>query len=351
MEQIPFAAKDQLYRKLYITSDQLSIQRQPESVHAASTTGKSPRRKLYLPGQPRISLQDPNIGEYLESELGTRDLDKLAPHLWLVAKQDSSHMSSLTHKIVRGREIIVTEKPELHLVWIYNRVFIKPLPAYLLSHAFWEFYLVGGNSPISSPLKEDVRRAALGFLRSYLYLIQHKSDFILATDEKLRLIPKKISYSDFVNFIIAFDKLEDTDVAPRYHFGELRLSRLNFWSKVFLRRFTYHKVHGQYGAHIAEFYGPILFLFGALSVAMAAMQLALAGQRLTPSGLSWIRFARVTHGFSIYALFCVALVVLLLVFTTLSMGIRETAFALNDLYHKKRASAQQTGVSTRKPQA
>lgn len=351
MDQIPFAAEDQLYHKLHIASDQLSIQRQPKSVHAASTTGKSSNRKLYLPGQPRVSLQDPNIGEYLESELGTRDLDKLAPHLWLVAKQDSSHVSPLTHQIVRGREIIVTEKPELHLVWIYDRVFIKPLPAYLLSHVFWEIYLVRGDSPISSPLKEDMRRAALGFLRSYLYLIQHKSDFILATDEKHRLIPKNISHSDFVNFIMAFDKIEDTSVAPRYHFGELRLSRLSFWSKVFLRRFTYHKVHGQYGAHFAEFYGPILFLFGTLSVAMTAMQLALTGQRLTPSSLSWITFARVTHGFSIYALFCVALVVLLLVFTILSMGIRAIAFALNDLYHKKRASTQQTGVSTRKSQA
>lgn len=133
MDQIPFTAEDQLYRKLHIASDQLSIQRQIKSVHAASATGKSSRRKPYLPGQPRISLQDPHIGEYLELELATRDLDKLAPHLWLVAKQDSSHISSLTHQIVRGREIIITEKPELHLVWIYNRVTSNHYP-YICCH-------------------------------------------------------------------------------------------------------------------------------------------------------------------------------------------------------------------------
>lgn len=196
-----------------------------------------------------------------------------------------------------------------------------------------------------------MRRAALGFLRSYLYLIQHKSDFILATDEKLRLIPKKISHSDFVNFIMAFDKIEDIDVAPRYHFGELRLSRLNFWTRIFLRRFTYHKVHGQYGAHFAQFYGPMLFSFGVLSVALAAMQVALAAQQPTPSEMPWTAFVNVSRGFSISALTCVALVVLLLSSTLFSMGLRETAFALKDLYHKKRQSAQQTRVHARKSKA
>jgi hypothetical protein len=43
---------------------------------------------------------------------------------------------------MKRREIVVTEDPRLHLVWIYDRVFIKPLPKYLLSHDFWQIYLL-----------------------------------------------------------------------------------------------------------------------------------------------------------------------------------------------------------------
>ena len=98
MDQLPFAAKDELYRKLCITSDQHLIQRRPEPTLSISSTEKTTTKrtmteKTYLPGQPRIALQDPYIGTYLESELTPRDLNKLAPHLWLVAKQDDEACS------------------------------------------------------------------------------------------------------------------------------------------------------------------------------------------------------------------------------------------------------------------
>ena len=199
---------------LYITADRLSIKRQPKSVPSTLPQAeKVPAEKDYLPGQPRIALQGPSIVSYLEQDLLTRDLNRLAPHLWLIAMQDSSHISSLTHQIVRGRNIILTEKPELHLVWIHDRIYIKPIPKYLLSHAFWKFYLIEKTSPIAEPLRQNIAKAALGFLRSYLYLIQHKSDFFLA-DEKLHLLPKTVSYSGFIKFITAFEEVQDRNVSP-----------------------------------------------------------------------------------------------------------------------------------------
>ena len=68
------------------------------------------------------------------------------------------------------------------------------------------------------------------------------------------------------------------DIRSRYSFGQLRLTRLNLWSKVFLGRFTFYKIHGQYGAYFARYYGPVLFIFGFFSVALSAMQVALAAQ-------------------------------------------------------------------------
>jgi hypothetical protein len=328
MDQPIFAPEDELYHQLYITSNQRSIQRRPKAI--ASTTQRGGTEKTYLPGQPYVGLWDPNLGSYLESELVTRDLNKLAPYLWLVAKQESSHISSLTHQIVRGRQIIITEKPELHLVWIYDRVYIKPIPRYLLSHAFWKFYLIDKHSPIPEPLKQDIKRAALGFLRSYRYLIQHKSDFVLATDDKARLLPKGVRHSDFIRFILLFEQITDTNVSPRYEFGELRLTRLNFWSKVFLQRYTYQRVHGQYGAYFAQFYGPILFVFGVFSVALSAMQVGLAIQPFVKVGPSWTLFAEVSRWFAVWTLFCTALIVLFLIATLAFLSGRETIFAVKD---------------------
>ena len=300
------------------------------------------KERHYLPGQPRIDLQDPSIAQYLETEFLTRDLDRLAPHLWLVATQSSSHISSLTHQIVRGRNIILTEKPELHLVWIYDRVFIKPIPKYLLSNAFWKFYLLEKASPIPEPLRHDIRKAAVGFLQSYIYLIQHKSDFRLAKNETHRLLPKKVSYHDFIKFITAFREVQDEDVSPRYRFGELRLTRLNLWSKILLRRFTYQKVHWQYGAYLAQFYGPLLFIFAVLKISLSAMQVGIAAlPSVRPS--SWAAFVKVSQGFPVFTLILVMLLISLLLLMFLSLSFREVAFATKDLY-RERKSTRRNGV-------
>src|SRR6266480_5198937 len=258
MEETPFGPNHELCHQLEVNGAEIR-RRHPKPNAAAN-----------LPGEPRIQLTDSEIGERLKAELMTEVLNQLAPHLWLMTTQSSENISSLTDQVVRGREITVTENPGLHLVWIYHRVFIKPLPKYLLSHAFWEYYLLSKYSPIKESVRKDLLQAALGFLRSYAYLIRHKSDFTLATQEKTRLIPKNISYSDFVNFINRF-KVADELVSLRYHFGELRLRRLNFWCKVFLFESTYHPVEWEYGAYFAQYYAPMLFIFAVFSLLMSAM--------------------------------------------------------------------------------
>jgi hypothetical protein len=338
MDKPPFIADNELYRKLSIILDPYSIRRQLKHVPSEPHIDRT-NQEQYLPGQPQVLLQDHNLGSYLESELVPRDLNRLAPHMWLIAKQDSAHISSLTHQNVRGRNIIITENPGLHLVWIHDRVFIKPLPKYLLSHAFWKFYLEG-QSPIPEHLRQEIRRAALGFLRSYFYLVQHKSDFILATDDKHRLLPKNTSYSKFIRFIAAFEHITDHDVSPRYKFGELRLTRLNFWSKLLLQRLNYHKVHGQHGAYFASFYGPILFIFGGFSVSLSAMQVLLAIQPAFQIGRSWEAFGQMAYGFSIFTLVSVALVTGLLLCLFFILPLREIGYALKDLYRRRQTNTR-----------
>lgn len=343
MKGAPFSAGHELYGGLEIV--QSTIQRR--SAHAHPATGANQAalqhavatKKTHLPGDPRVELGDPDIGTHLQEELMTDDLNMLAPHLWLVAKQDSEHISSLTDQIVRGRTITITEKPGLHLVWVSGRVFVKPLPKYLLSHAFWQHYLVSAHSPIAEPMREQLAQAARGFLRSYAYLVQHKSDFVLATQEETRLIPEGITFTDFIRFI-ARCRVSDKHVSPRYHFGELRLTRLNFWAKFILFKSHYHKVEWQYGAYFARFYGPILFIFAVFSLLLSAMQVVLAVQTIITSDNSWLTFAKASRGFSVFTVFFIACITASLLFMLTALFANELIFALHDLYRKKHPRRQ-----------
>jgi hypothetical protein len=125
MGLIPFTSGQELYRNLHISSSG-TLYRHKNDTQSTYTVNS---QATTLPGHPNISLRDPNLSSFLQRELVTHRLDAIGARLWLIAKQDSSHISSLTHQHVRGRRIVITENPELHLVWIYDRIFIKPLPA------------------------------------------------------------------------------------------------------------------------------------------------------------------------------------------------------------------------------
>jgi hypothetical protein len=341
MNQPPFRLEQQLCHSLEVVIENgVKVARRTATPARQSTF---PRRdKDYLPGEPRIPLDGRTIGGYLKEELVARDLEQLAPYLWLVAKQDSSHVSSLTHQLARGREIVITEKPGLHLVWYYDRVFIKPLPKYLLSHAFWSFYLLSHESPIPEPLRSDLKKAALGFLRSYAFLIQHRSDFDLAMREEHRLLPKNVKYVELAKLLRSVECIDDSMVSLRYNYGELRLSRLNFWVKIFLFRFTYHKSQGQYGAYFSRFLGPLAALFAILSVLLSAMQVSLAAlEAMDNSNLqTWRSFAKVSNEFAIFVLFSAGLSLAFLLILFLTMLFREAIYAFKDLYYRKKGSKQ-----------
>ncbi|KAH8901664.1 hypothetical protein GQ53DRAFT_776147 [Thozetella sp. PMI_491] len=328
MEEAPFEEWHQLCDTLKIEGSQ--ILRQPRPPNPTKVTKAA---KTYLPGDPRIQLTGPDIGNHLQAEFITKDLNCLAPHLWLMTTQSSANISSLTEQIVRGRRIVVSENPGLHLVWINDRVFLKPMPKYLLSHAFWKYYLLSNDSPIAAPVRQSLLEAARGFVRSYAYLIRHKSDFALATREDIQtpcLLPKGISYADFVVFIGRYHDIDDSLVSPRYHFGELRLARLNLWSRVFLSKPRYHKVEWEYADYFSKFYAPVLFIFAVFSLLLSAMQVTLAVQTFLAEDSSWFAFARVSRGFSILSILFVLCVIVLFVVTFALSALREVIYAAKD---------------------
>lgn len=280
MSSIPFLPKDQLNGDLeMLNTDRIS-----------------------LPGNPRIRLDDlSQLNSFINKEFNLGDLNKLAPHLWLMSKHDGGNISPLHRQFVKGRKIVITEDFRLHLVWYYDRIFIKPLPQYITSHAFWSEFLIPHQSNPTKALaqREKISKAALGYLRTYSYLITHESDFHIAQEQ--RLIPKDVTWTQLSNFMSRFGSITDDEVAPRFHYGELRLTRLNFYTKLILHKRNFQRVHSQYGTYFATFYGPLLFTFATLSLLLNAMQVEMGVEQVNVNG-QWLGFWDLCRGFSVACL-------------------------------------------------
>ncbi|KFY80619.1 hypothetical protein V499_00550 [Pseudogymnoascus sp. VKM F-103] len=284
-----------------------------------------------LPGQARTSLDNAPLKKYLREALLAPNLDKIALYLWLAVTPDSGHISPLHFQAARGRSVTVTENAYLHLVWHYDQIFIKPLPAYLLSSAFWEYV---------EKTDEEVRRAATGFLRTYSYLIKYEIDFRKAQSTELGLIPTNdgtnpITYERFAQFIAPFAEIDDDNVTPRYQYGEIRLSRLNWFARFLLGMLTYHHIHAQWNEYLGRVLAPFLALFLLLSTALTAMQVELAVQSAPGVSGNWGAYTQMCRWVSVLVLILIVVVSALLIFFVLFMFIHDQVFAQKVLRQKR----------------
>ncbi len=217
---VPFEKEHQLL-------DDLDKNLRAGSAASAATSSDDAR----LPGYPGRRLGDTQgLLQFLLWDLSTAELNSIAPWLWMITTYSGSNINPLHYQKVKGREIVICEFSRLHLTWKHSQIFIKPLPKYLLSHAFWESFLVSPSSPLNDS-RETLVQAAKGFLRTYYYLVRYESDFHLA--QSARLLPRDIGWEEFSNFIGKAQFILDSEVAPRYHDGASRLTRLNFYAKFF----------------------------------------------------------------------------------------------------------------------
>lgn len=277
--------------------------------------------------------------QFLLKEFWAQDLEAIASHLWIMSTQSSANVNPLHQQRVKGRKILVTEDPRLHLVWIHDRIFIKPLPRYLLSHVFWEQFLLSKSSILTNR-REAIRKAAMGYLRTYRYLIQHESDFVIAQQDDLRLVPKDVSWTQFSRFIWDTISIQDIDVSDRYCYGELRLSRLNLYAPLLLRKFYYEQVHGQYGDYFARLYGPMLFIFAMVSTILNSMQLELGVDRV--SARHWEGLWPIYRWFSTISLVATAFVSLCFVLLWLWMIVDEWVYAIRCRSRKRQGRRDQS---------
>ena len=290
----------------------------------------------HVPGHPRVKIKEPaELFNFLERDLYGAELERMAPWLWWMSKQDSANVSPLHRQRVKRRDIVLTEDPKLHLVWYHDRIFIKPLPKYLLSNTFWTRFVLADGAASSNHQRLRVHRSALGYLRTYFYLVQYESDFRIATDPGLGLVPAGVTWEQFCNFSANFTSIQDSDVTPRYAYGEIRLTRLNFYSKLLVRRCFFQRMESQYGDYFAQFYGPILFVFGILSVLLNAMQLGITVEQ-TGSLNTWLAFRSVSRWLSVVSLIGLAALIVGLAWLLFWKIFREWQFALTIRLRKRR---------------
>ena len=294
-----------------------------------STSGFSTQS---LPGYPCRSLQDRHgLLDFLDKEYCSADLDQIAGRLWWMSKQDSANISPLHRQLVKRRNIVVTEDPKLHLVWISDRIFVKPLPRYLTSYTFWRDYLGDNANVTTRDCYDRVRKAALGYLRTYFYLVTSESDFCIAQDPSLHLIPAGITWEQFCNFTTDLVKISDRDVSERYAYGEIRLTRLNFYAPLLLKKSHFQRVEFQYREYFACFYGPILFAIGVTSVFLSGLQVAVA---VTVQGPDPVWNGRVllvvALWFSVMTMLCFCIVLVFLFFLFVYKVVKEWRYAIRD---------------------
>ena len=238
------------------------------------------------PQQLLTQLSPDRVSTFLAAELSTPLLDSLYPMLWLAARREGSHVDPLSRQHVKGRQVIVSEDPKMDLIWTPNKIFIKPIPYCLFSHDFWLSFLSPDACTVKpyglSKSQDRIRfnrTLALGFLRSYSHLIRHRSDFAIAKER--RLVPADIDWSSWQYFIAHFHRVPDPRVAQRYHYGQIRHSRLNLLVRLTLLRerstfWFYEPLHLSTGPYIKGITASVGFVLATISLVLLSMQVSLA---------------------------------------------------------------------------
>lgn len=311
-----------------------------ELISDLKTEHSSMEHRRHLPGHPRINLNDTTeLTAFMLRELYAADLDYLALKMLVMTTESRSDISPLHSQLVKGRKICITEDPMLHLVWLNDRVFIKPIPTYLMSHSFWADYLLNESSPLGSSRKA-ICEASLGFLRSYYHLILHESDFDIACNQELRLLPPDVTWDQFCDFSKRFKDIEDCHVWRRYHYGELKMTTLSLYSKLFLRKNAYKGFPGLSEIYSSRFYAVLLFVFAAWSLVLGAMQVELGVEGLIE--WQWSGFWTVCRWFSFSTLVGCIILALLLGILLASAAADKWMYALKSLYLNRKQNEMQT---------
>lgn len=241
----------------------------------------------------QVFLVEDDVDEFLKRDLDLSRLDKIHGYLWMAGRPLNAR--SLQRQRMMGFDIVLTDRMDLHLLKFSNRLLVKPLPDYILNFDFWDRYLCGCR---------ERHEAACGLLLSFVWLICSPLDLKIAHQHDL--LPARVEWAWWKSFVTSFVAHIDVNsldqVHRRFHFGELRLGRIN---SIYRLRFCYtHFIRGYlygYNRYVVFFERNFAWLLGVFvyfSLVLSAMQV---GSSVPP--LSGSRtFQRATYGFVVFSI-------------------------------------------------
>lgn len=256
-----------------------------------------------------ISPSVHNADSFFAQELRVDRLANVRDWLWLCGRPMPPR--PLHYQALAGRDVTITENPELHLVWHKGRIFLKPIPAWLLDPDVWAHHLLPASSPApsSSPTPHHglgdsdggIAACARGFLFSYTALIAYESDFRIAQEKGL--IPQSVTWDAWRQ--LSCEYLQGhcyAAVHPRYWYGELRLSRLNkvyrFARGFLIRGYSKVDAHTVYADLLRDNFGVLAGILGYVVIVLSAMQVGLGVERLQADDA----FQGASYGFAVFSI-------------------------------------------------
>lgn len=202
---------------------------------------------------------------------------------------------------LKCREIFITERIDLHMVYHWNQLYIKPLPVWLLIPSVWKDHLC--NSSDNFP-------AAIGFLLSYMHLIRYESDYRIAKEKSL--LPEGLSWKDWVKLA---NELRNNKATPheRFRYGMLSLGRLN----LICRCVNFSLITGylpflnvNFTEYLQYNFGYLLTVFVYMTMVLSAMQVEVATKQSPNKDI----FMQISAGFAFFSIvlpFCALLGIML----------------------------------------
>jgi hypothetical protein len=263
--------------------------------------------------QPLRSEHSNEVHRFLCTYLDLSRFHAIRKLMWLIAVHGAPR--SLYYQKFLRREIVIAEELDLHLVWAKSRVFIKPLPDFLLNYEFWEAYI---------SCEPRLHQAACGLLYSYCGLIRFGHDLQVA--QECRLINANLDYrawTDFARTVLPNLNPKDSDnMDPRFQYGELRLNRLDTIYRYSPYKITVSSILQGFPHALTESYVPYMdqynsavSAFGVIVIILSAFNLSLTAHSKSQDP----DLQQAAYGFAIFAMIlCATLIGLFLVVPVVS---------------------------------
>jgi hypothetical protein len=264
--------------------------------------------------QPLRSEHRDEVHRFLSASLDLSRFNAIRKMLWIIAVHGAPR--SLYYQKLLRREIVIAEELDLHLVWAKSRIFIKPLPDFLLNYDFWEAYI---------SCEPQLHRAACGLLYSYCGLIRFGHDLQVA--QECHLVNENLDYrawTEFARTILPNLNPHDSNTMDtRFQYGELRLHRLDTIYRYSPQKFSLcsilhgfpHALNESYVPYMDQ-YNNAVSAFGAIVIILSAFNVSLSAHPQNPD----YDLQQAAYGFALFTMIlCAALIGLFIILPLISL--------------------------------